>query len=852
MVLVALTALAAPLSASAQTYARRRVPQGEVTGLEMGIEGGLAIVPGGRLRWYVTLYEVVRRRDLRVSAGSVVRATASFAREEPVSEVTTDADGRAVVEFAIPEDLETAPHLMLEATSPRNVRRVFEVDLELEPRHAVELFVDRDVVPPGATVVAFGRVIDRARGAPSADHEVTLRANARGPLGPPIRVRTDAAGVFSAPIALSGSDNANVQAIIEGHNATVGIAVRAPERERLSVAARPRQPIVTPGGPSITVEVLVRTPDGAPVEGAQVEWQDQVGRPEEERSIAHTGADGRAELLRPVPRWIDEPWADHAWQVRAVHPAYGMREVPVHVRVARQQVFARVAVEGGALVPGLTGRVLVRLTGPDGLAIADRAIELDVPRLGGRLTATTDRDGVAVVEGTVGEPLAGERCGGPTAAAAEVVVGNVREHLCLAVDPDAMLALRAAAVETSRRARVEVLRRASVARAPVVVDALARIGERWAPVATGMLAASERSIELELPAGIAGEVWLRARPVLDGPRQVRGGGVLAWVGPAPSGIAVAADARAARVEGAGAEETLAVFALEPERADALLAHLGGMLGPVGAAIDAHATDARVRMLLAARTPRDEAVSAVLRDGEIVPLPLPEEPARLGLLRDPWRTRARFVRGRIGRIMRAVEDYVAAQVPGSLEDVAVRGRAATSGRARSSRRRCRPPASAGRARRRSTGSRSTSRLCARWIPRSPTTTSRAASRASGSGAWRGCCASSCAIDSSTARGRAAAIRRSTSSRCWRRTTSPGTRSRIARTSSTRGATRSRSGLPAAARASPSSSRCPAGSSSARVPTAASAPATTSPTRSRACCPPPASTPRRRARTRCSRA
>ena len=59
------------------SFARRRVSAGEVTGLEMGIEGTLGAVPGGRVRWYLTLHEVIRRRDLRVSPGSVIRATAT-------------------------------------------------------------------------------------------------------------------------------------------------------------------------------------------------------------------------------------------------------------------------------------------------------------------------------------------------------------------------------------------------------------------------------------------------------------------------------------------------------------------------------------------------------------------------------------------------------------------------------------------------------------------------------------------------------------------------------------------------------------------------------------------------------
>ena len=88
-----------------------------------------------------------------------------------MAEVTTDAAGRAALELVIPEDLESSPHLMLEAISPRGVRRVFEVTLELEPRYGLELYLDRTHVPERARVLAVGRVIDRAGGVAVAGHE---------------------------------------------------------------------------------------------------------------------------------------------------------------------------------------------------------------------------------------------------------------------------------------------------------------------------------------------------------------------------------------------------------------------------------------------------------------------------------------------------------------------------------------------------------------------------------------------------------------------------------------------------------------------------------------------------------
>ncbi|MEQ8892781.1 MAG: hypothetical protein RID93_34350, partial [Sandaracinaceae bacterium] len=106
----ALTALLLLLSASASSSdahaqeTRRRVPRGEVTGLEMGIDGSLEAIPGGTLRWFVDLYEVVGRRDLRPAPNVALTVTGSFAPGEPLLEIRTDAQGRARLEVPIPVD----------------------------------------------------------------------------------------------------------------------------------------------------------------------------------------------------------------------------------------------------------------------------------------------------------------------------------------------------------------------------------------------------------------------------------------------------------------------------------------------------------------------------------------------------------------------------------------------------------------------------------------------------------------------------------------------------------------------------------------------------------------------------
>ncbi len=663
--IVLLLVLACALPVDAQTQTRRRVAPGEVTGLEMGIEGTLSVVPGGRLRWFITLYEVVGHRDLRPSAGSTVRATASHARGEPLTVVTTDALGRAMLELAIPEDLEAAPHLRLEAISPRDVRRVFEVELSLAPRYGAELYVDRNVVAPGATVIAFGRVIDRARGTVGvgAGHEVQLVAEA---VGTRITLSTDAAGVFHAPIMLgTQSGTFQVQAFVgAGATATRSVDVYAPASEPLVVHARADRPIASPEE-TLAVDIVVRTPEGLPVAGAEVGFSEQAHLPEEERSTARTDRAGRARLPWQLPRSIDSRFIHHAWVVRAAHPAHGAGTSRVSVRIARAPFFAAAEAEGGALVPGLAGRVFVRLVGRDGRPLANRPIAFDAPRFSGRASATTDAAGVATITGTLQAAPADDRCGGSTFAAAEVELDGHREMLCLKVDPDATLAVRANMID-ARRVRIDVQRRSDIGRAPVVVHALDERDGFFFPAVEVLIAADASHAELELPAEMLGEVWLRARAIFQG-RAIRGGGTQVWVGGAPPAFTVGANARSVQANGIGSD-TLAVFALEPERAAGLRSALDGFLGPVAAALAVESSYAA--MLLAERTPTDTSVSTSLRDGELVVLPLPDEPVNVGLLRDPWRTRARFVRGRIGRMMHAVEDYVSARLPDELANLAV--------------------------------------------------------------------------------------------------------------------------------------------------------------------------------------
>src|SRR5690606_36947091 len=96
-------ATVSPTDAEGQARSRRRVPAGEVTGLEMGIEGTVQGFAGDRVRWHVTVYEVLRRRDLRPAANAELTVTTSYLRD-PVTTVRADVRGRATLEIPMPDE----------------------------------------------------------------------------------------------------------------------------------------------------------------------------------------------------------------------------------------------------------------------------------------------------------------------------------------------------------------------------------------------------------------------------------------------------------------------------------------------------------------------------------------------------------------------------------------------------------------------------------------------------------------------------------------------------------------------------------------------------------------------------
>lgn len=634
---------------------RTALPTGQVTGLEMTIEGPREVRPGETPRWMIAAHEIHRDRDYRPAVGISVRMFASIQRDEPVAEATTDAHGRAILSMNVPEEDTSGFEILIDARSPqREIRRRFRVWVQAAPARHLTAKPILAHHRAGASNALVGELRDGRNLGVRGELEVVVRDQNGGRvlLGPQ-RVETSPDGTYVLPIRLPESfvGNARAQVTLPGTstNATATIQTTpAPARE-MRVRAAPDRRVARPGE-SVPVTIYARDAAGRPLAGAVVSGLPAA--PDEDPPRAQTDARGRATLPWYIHR-SEQRFENRAGNVHVVAPGIGEGDARVFVRVARAEHHAHAIPEGGALIPGVPSRLFVRVLATDGTPRVGQTISIAAPRIGTH-EATTDADGVAMVEVTLGEEgdAVPDACGGATALALRTTIGDETQTLCTPVDPDGTVRVRATTEEEGLQ--VELATRSSIRSAPILLTLVRRERERLLPVDQRVLPAGE--LRAAWPTVPRGELLVRARPLFGpGLQEVRGGIAvvettrptpeLAWVGPASL----------------RAPSQTVVAAVEPTLAHALFTRFE---------TNPATTDAHWRAQLAMRTPRDDSAPAILREGRVLPLPAPEDPVAHGVLRDPWRQRARYRTGRLALVIRALERYVASA---DIADVAMQER-----------------------------------------------------------------------------------------------------------------------------------------------------------------------------------
>lgn len=651
-------AIAAALLCASTVHAqatRTALPSGQVTGLEMSIEGPREVRPGDTPRWMIAAHEIHRDRDYRPATGIEVRMFASIQRDEPVAEATTDAHGRAILSMQVPEEGTDGFEILIDARSAeRQMRRRFRVWVQAEPARHLNANVILARHRAGATNAVIGELRDGRDVGVRGELEVVVRdQNGGRVLFGPERIETAPDGSYASPIRLAESfvGNAEVRVTMPGTNVRANASIQTtpePARE-MRVRAAPERSVARPGE-SVPVTVYARDAAGRPLAGALVSGLPAA--PDQEPPRAQTDARGRATLPWYIHR-TEQRFENRAGNVRVVAPGIGEGNARVFVRVTRAEHHAHAIPEGGALIPGVPSRLFVRVLGTDGSPRVGQAISIAAPRIGTH-EATTDADGVAVVEVTLREEgdAVPDACGGATALAVQATLGTETQTLCTPVDPDGTIRVRATTDEEGLQ--VELATRDSVRNVPILLSLVRRERERMLPVDQRVLPAGE--LRAAWPTIPRGELLVRARPLFGpGLQEVRGGIAfvetplptteLAWVGPA------ALRAPSATV----------VAAVPPTLAHALFTRFEA---------NPATTEAHWHAQLAMRTPADESAPAILREGRVLPLPAPDDPVAHGVLRDPWRQRARYRTGRLALVIRALERYVASA---DIADVAMQDR-----------------------------------------------------------------------------------------------------------------------------------------------------------------------------------
>lgn len=661
-------------SVAAQATARAR-PRGEVTGVEVTLEGGLTARRGGTLRWLMTTYEVTGTHTLRLAPGAQIRLSSSLQGADDV-EAVSDARGRALIELPIPADAPGGVGVVVEVRTANNVQRRFEVGISVEETRRLTVGLVPQQAAPGDTVFAVVTVSEPHSmvGVPNGDLRVELR-DQRGPLGEPQRVRTDAAGLAVVPITIPenaqhGRLTVNVthfEPSETGPRSTFSSASMNLEQPRvgpLHVAILPAR-VLANSEERIPVEVVVRRANGRPVAGAVLRHNGE--HVDDDAPPLTTDSRGRASFVWRAPR-LAAGVSDQSISVQVTRAGLGSASAETRIRTHAQDFFVDAAFEGGSLSAALGGRIYAYVVRADGRPAANVPVAFQGPRVGSA-QATTDASGLAFAEVTLSAPdEASDRCGGIASTALSITAGSGpragSHEVCMPVDTDSQVRVRAPAIVAPGPVTLTLARSAAVARVPVVVTAFAMASSE-ALEALGSVVTDTDEARLVLPADVPQQVYFRARPLVDG-REVRGSFASSWVRRSdaltpvvrfdPSGRAL--------VSGLPAGTPFVTLALPADEARAIYAESGEHVAMMGVS----ALEAEARMARA--VPADSAAPVRQQGTSLVPQPMPEDSIRRGLLRDPWRASSRFIEGRLALLFRQVETRVESALPNDLDDITV--------------------------------------------------------------------------------------------------------------------------------------------------------------------------------------
>lgn len=506
--------------------------QAQNTGLEVSLYGTTQAAYGGALRLSGVVYQSQGYAELRTLGGAQVEARlrdydASRRNWQTIESVTVRSTGAGTFEFVleVPERRFRQAQLQIEV-SGGGKQRTFEYPVGLRSPLAFDLLLDRNRYEPGETVHLWSRLHRSDDGAPVAGRTVAVRVN--DPSGRPLverSIEVSASGAATLDVELPDAAVDGVYAVdlrlddsIAGATARRTFQVARRTVERLLVETSIDQRVVPPSG-QITGNVTVTTPSGAPVVGASVQLQ--IGSDTRQRQTVQTDREGVAPIRMQAPAYLAGDVQAQALQVRVQHSAHGTLHSSASFLLSRVEWQVTATAANGAIVPEVDSEIVIAVTDPRGEpapAGTKVVVQGDAIR-GGSHEVEIDAHGLALVpvrvrDGDAG-PLRGTTpgCSGISGVRVEVDVQTERPafaRVCLAVNPKARVRPRVVTtvVEPGSIVELDLERHPDVRGRPVLVEALAN------NIAVAAAFASGDRARVQLPAGVAGIVQLRARPLL--------------------------------------------------------------------------------------------------------------------------------------------------------------------------------------------------------------------------------------------------------------------------------------------------------------------------------------------------
>lgn len=655
--------------AAAQTGTHASVRVGDVTGIELGLEGVLVATPGSRFRAFATVYEVVGVSDLRPAANAEIFASTSASGSTPVR-FSADASGRVLLDVPVPADAQGTLRIALDARHLDRIRRRFDLSVQLTPNVTLSVLP----LPPagvvaGSAVPVIARLAAAGTGVPVAGERLTFSLRAGEPLAvaEEVSVVTSSEGLAIASLTVpEGATAASIEVsrVVDGareslHQLGVPVVASSPRAPYgyLSVA----DSLVGPGT-TTRVVLAARTARGLPIAGARVTLHLAGHTPMQDLT---TDENGRLEAPWSIADFGPET-QDLQVIAQLQHPAHGSFNIYAQVRYAQRRAAFALVPHGGALSPTTNNRVYVVAQDMHGRPLEAAGIRVSVPSLGVCRTALDSARGYVYAgrlsPGSTCPALVGELAECAVGAAALVEVDGdalSRASFCLPVDDAQTLTVFAENAASLGRDMLAISldRAPSVRGMPVVVY----VSQRGRALAQAVIAPNASGVRIDL-AEASPQAFDRslavdivARPIASREGVEVHGGTTSLFLASTSPSARPAVSLRFRVD---TPYDFAEWAFAFDRARGLDDREVALL-----------KQGRADVVANAHAPRDYDAPARLRDGRIVFLPSPEGDSRM--LRDAWRTRARFVEGRLGSVLRDVEQAVEAALPNRLDELTVR-------------------------------------------------------------------------------------------------------------------------------------------------------------------------------------